>query len=137
MLCSTVRISPNNASNVALRLITDFVGYWPSQNTIVVGHQGTDPANWFVKLQFFPSSLSPVSCFSLAVLTDTKIALRPLSQNIFPGIPGNVSVHDGFADQHEITAPAILAEVKRLVGVTGTTTVTLVGIHLCDFPSIY
>ena len=37
----------------------DFVGYWPSQNSVVVAHQGTDPFNAFVVISSsdnFPSS---------------------------------------------------------------------------------
>ncbi|KAJ3476600.1 hypothetical protein NLI96_g11047 [Meripilus lineatus] len=86
-----------------------FVGYWPSQNSVVVAHQGTDPTQF------------------LSLLTDANIIQRNLNSNLFPGISSSIYVHSGFADQHEETASTILTEVKRLISSKGATTVTLVG----------
>ncbi|KAJ3485781.1 hypothetical protein NLI96_g4725 [Meripilus lineatus] len=86
-----------------------FVGYWPSQNSVVVAHQGTDPFNAF------------------AVLTDANLFLRSPSQALFPGLPSDISVHGGFLDQHEITATVIMAEVKRLLATKLSNKVILVG----------
>jgi hypothetical protein len=86
-----------------------FVGYWPSQKTVVVSHQGTDPTQF------------------LSDLTDIDIFQGGLSSSIFPGTPNNVQVHEGFRDEHAKTAPAILAETKRLISAKGATSVTLVG----------
>ena len=52
------------------------------------------------------------------------------SSSIFPGVPGNVLVHNGFRDAHSSTAPAILAEVKKLITSKGATTVTTVSLKL-------
>lgn len=38
-----------------------------------------------------------------------------LDETLFPGIPSEVSVHDGFRRVHAKTAIQILAEVKRLL----------------------
>lgn len=58
-----------------------------------------------------------------------------LSTTLFPGVSSSVKVHAGFRDEHAKTAPAILAEVKRLMSVKGTTNVALVSstfsIFLC------
>ncbi|KAH8104577.1 alpha/beta-hydrolase [Cristinia sonorae] len=86
-----------------------FVGYWPSQNSVVVAHQGTDPTQF------------------LSVLTDASILQRNLDPGLFPGVPSSVFIHGGFADAHAETAPAILAETKRLIATKGATSVTLIG----------
>ncbi|KAL4069868.1 Alpha/Beta hydrolase protein [Scleroderma yunnanense] len=86
-----------------------YVGYWPTQNSIVVAHQGTD----FSKL--------------MPVLTDAGFLLGPLDPDLFPGIGLGVLVHIGFAQEHARTAPTILAEVKRLLSEHPTASVTLVG----------
>ncbi|EDR15152.1 uncharacterized protein LACBIDRAFT_291657 [Laccaria bicolor S238N-H82] len=86
-----------------------FVGYWPDQNTIVVSHEGTDPIHL------------------ASILTDIKITMHPLNATLFPGVSSAVLVHDGFKDQHAITAQQILAEVQSLMASKNSTSVTLVG----------
>ncbi|EIW80293.1 alpha beta-hydrolase [Coniophora puteana RWD-64-598 SS2] len=86
-----------------------FVGYWPSQNSVVVAHQGTDPTQ-------FESDL-----------TDADIAQENLDATLFPGVPDDVWVHKGFADEHAKTAAPILKEVNSLISQYGATQVVLVG----------
>ncbi|KAF9465013.1 alpha/beta-hydrolase [Collybia nuda] len=86
-----------------------FVGYWPTQNTVVVAHQGTDPT----KL--------------VSVLTDLNVLQDPLDTKLFPGVSASVRVHDGFRNAHALTAPRILAEVKNLMASKGTNRVTVIG----------
>ena len=56
-----------------------------------------------------------------------------LSTTLFPGVSSSVKVHSGFRDEHAKTAPAILAEVKRLMSVKGTTNVAVVSSTLYIF----
>lgn len=49
-----------------------------------------------------------------------------LNATLFPGIPSTVQVHDGFRDEHALTASQILEEVKKLMAVHNTQTVTCV-----------
>ncbi|KAI0046535.1 alpha/beta-hydrolase [Auriscalpium vulgare] len=86
-----------------------FVGYWPANNAVVVAHQGTDP------IQFESD------------LTDLSIATVTPSTSLFPGAPSDAQIHSGFASEHAKTAPAILAEVKRLFALHSSTSVYLVG----------
>ncbi|TFK44798.1 alpha/beta-hydrolase [Crucibulum laeve] len=86
-----------------------FVGYWPAQNTVVVSHEGTDPTQL------------------VSDLTDVNILMDALSTSLFPGVPSSVLVHDGFRNEHALTAPTILAEVKRLMSTKNTKNVAVVG----------
>ncbi|KAF8236476.1 alpha/beta-hydrolase [Tricholoma matsutake] len=86
-----------------------FIGYWPSRNTIVVAHEGTDPTKF------------------LSLLTDVNIVQEPLNTALFPGVPSSAKVHDGFRNQHALTAPKILAEVKNLMRSKNTNIVTCIG----------
>ncbi|KAF8184465.1 lipase [Pholiota molesta] len=86
-----------------------YVGYDPTLKTVIVGHEGTDP------LKVVP------------LLTDANIALRPLNSHLFPGIPSNIEVHNGFADEHAKTATAVLAAVRKALQQSGFNKVTLVG----------
>ncbi|KAI6039317.1 Alpha/Beta hydrolase protein [Pisolithus marmoratus] len=86
-----------------------YVGYWPSESTVVVAHEGTDP-------------------FQLeSVLTDVNISLGSLDPSLFPGVGSNVQVHSGFANEHALTAPTILAEVNKLLTQYSAASVTLIG----------
>ncbi|KAF4590311.1 hypothetical protein EYR40_009298 [Pleurotus pulmonarius] len=86
-----------------------YVGYWPKEDSVVVVHQGTDP-------------------FELcALLTDLNIIRTGLDETLFPGIPSEVSVHDGFRRVHAKTAVQILAEVKRLLDEKKTKNIITVG----------
>ncbi|EGN98489.1 hypothetical protein SERLA73DRAFT_56451 [Serpula lacrymans var. lacrymans S7.3] len=86
-----------------------YVGYWPTQNAVVVAHQGTDPTQF------------------LSDLTDANIPMENLDPTLFPGVDSSVEVHSGFANEHAQTAPAILAEVKTLIAANNAQNVILVG----------
>ncbi|KAJ3506601.1 hypothetical protein NLJ89_g6780 [Agrocybe chaxingu] len=85
-----------------------YVGFSPSQNSIIVAHEGTEK-----------------NCLSL--LTDTNTVLGRLNNSLFPGVNPATQVHSGFRDQHAKTASTILAEVKRLMTLKNTKNVALVG----------
>jgi hypothetical protein len=110
---------------------SDFVGYWPSQDTVVVAHQGTDPTKLRVVItpyRFSYQDTSNASLFpqSLSLLTDAHILQRPLDPALFPTVPSSVKVHSGFRNAHALTATKILAEVKTLLTTKNTRSVTLV-----------
>ncbi|KAF8894959.1 alpha/beta-hydrolase [Gymnopilus junonius] len=86
-----------------------FVGFSPSQNSIIVAHEGTDPTQF------------------LSDLTDINIAMDTLDSTLFPGVSSSVQVHQGFRNEHALTATTILNEVKRLISVKNTNKVTIVG----------
>ncbi|KAH9485060.1 Lipase [Psilocybe cubensis] len=86
-----------------------FVGFSPSQNSIIVAHEGTDPTQL------------------LSDLTDIDILMGNLDSTLFPGVSSSVQVHEGFRDEHAKTATTILAEVKRLMSVKNTKNVAIVG----------
>jgi hypothetical protein len=69
-----------------------------------------------------------MSC-SLADLTDIALFFTSLDPTLFPGIPMDVEVHAGFANEHGKTASIILAEVQRLMSEYSSTRVTLVCLH--------
>ncbi|KAF8508907.1 Alpha/Beta hydrolase protein [Gautieria morchelliformis] len=85
-----------------------YVGFDPALNTVVVGHQGTDPT----KL--------------VADLTDADFFLTSLDQTMFPGTSG-LEVHNGFGATQARSAPAILAATQGALSAHGTNRVTLVG----------
>ncbi|KAH7104422.1 alpha/beta-hydrolase [Auriculariales sp. MPI-PUGE-AT-0066] len=84
-----------------------YVGFSPSLNTIVVGHQGTD----FGEIE--------------AVLTDANIVRDSLDPTLFPGVPSNVKAHGGFLDAHARAAPDVMAAVKQTMNTTGTNNILL------------
>ncbi|KAH8995119.1 lipase class 3 family protein [Lactarius hatsudake] len=86
-----------------------YVGFSPSQKTVIVAHQGTDTS----KL--------------LADLTDLNLLLAPLNPSYFRGVPFSVEAHLGFADEQARTAPKILSYVKQTLSAHGTSSVTVVG----------
>ncbi|VDC03298.1 unnamed protein product [Peniophora sp. CBMAI 1063] len=86
-----------------------FTGYWPSKNTIVVAHEGTDPTQFE------------------SVLTDVDFVFADLDSTLFPGAPSGVQVHKGFADEHAQTATDILASVKSLLSSHSGASVTAIG----------
>lgn len=101
------------------------MGYWPSQNAVVVAHEGTDPTQLYV-LPHIAHMLRLMLPHSLSDLTDVEIVMDQPSTTLFPGIPSSVYVHGGFLAEHAKTAPAILAETKTLLASTGATKVILV-----------
>lgn len=62
-------------------------------------------------------------------MTDLNILLDPLDKALFPGVPPNVQVHDGFRNEHALTAPIILSEVKKLFKSKYTNKVTVVCLY--------
>ncbi|KAI6041883.1 Alpha/Beta hydrolase protein [Pisolithus marmoratus] len=86
-----------------------YVGYDPSLSTVIVAHQGTDP-----------SKLLPL-------ITDANFFLTHLDSSLFPGIPSDIEVHDGFKDAQASTASEVLTAVQTTMSKYGITTVTLVG----------
>ncbi|KAJ8482989.1 hypothetical protein ONZ45_g14754 [Pleurotus djamor] len=86
-----------------------YVGYDPNLDTIIVAHQGTDT-----------SKLT-------SILVNANVALNPLDQTLFPGIPEDVNVHGGFAEAHARAAPDILAAVINALSSFFTKDITLVG----------
>ncbi|KAF9072868.1 alpha/beta-hydrolase [Rhodocollybia butyracea] len=86
-----------------------FVGFSPSLDAIIVAHEGTDPTQL------------------LSDLTDVEVLLGSLDSTLFPGVSSSVEVHTGFADEHALTANAILAEVRSLMNSKATNNVVAVG----------
>ncbi|KAK0461200.1 Alpha/Beta hydrolase protein [Desarmillaria tabescens] len=86
-----------------------FVGYWPSEDAIVVGHEGTDPTQFE------------------SVLTDIDALQDNLDADLFPGVSSDVYVHGGFRDAQAETASEILAEVQSLIASKGTSNLIFVG----------
>ncbi|KAN0132755.1 alpha/beta-hydrolase [Lactarius tabidus] len=90
-------------------LYAGYVGFSPSQDTVIVAHQGTDTSEFF------------------ADLTDADFFLESLDPSLFPGIPASVEVHNGFASEQASTAPTILSYVKQALTAHGASSVTIVG----------
>ncbi|KAJ1306613.1 hypothetical protein OPQ81_007611 [Rhizoctonia solani] len=86
-----------------------YVGWWPAQSTVVVGHQGTNPA----QLE--------------SLLTDAEVILESLSTSLFPGVSSSVKAHDGFVKAQANTATTILAGVKSLLSTHSGSKVLVVG----------
>ncbi|KAF8586046.1 lipase [Ramaria rubella] len=85
-----------------------YVGFDPTLNTVVVGHQGTDPSE------------------ILADITDADFFLTGLDQTLFPGTSG-LEVHNGFGASQARSAPDVLAAVQTALSNHGTQSVTIVG----------
>ncbi|EKM50051.1 uncharacterized protein PHACADRAFT_130581 [Phanerochaete carnosa HHB-10118-sp] len=86
-----------------------YVGYDPTLDTVIVGHQGTNPKE------------------ILPLLTDADLAPAPLSSSLFPSISPNVMVHSGFRDAQAMSASDVLSAVQSALGQHGATQVTMVG----------
>lgn len=92
-----------------------YVGYSASLDTVVVGHQGTNPT----KL--------------IADLTDIRLLQGRPDPALFPNITRSALVHLGFRDEHARTARNILEEVTALMGALKTTRVAVVStVRLCS-----
>ncbi|KAI6041885.1 Alpha/Beta hydrolase protein [Pisolithus marmoratus] len=86
-----------------------YVGYDPSLSTVIVAHQGTDTSE------------------ILPLITDANLVMASLDSSLFPGIPSNIEVHDGFKNAQASTATQVLTAVQTTMSKYGTTTVTLAG----------
>ncbi|PFH50220.1 hypothetical protein AMATHDRAFT_193502 [Amanita thiersii Skay4041] len=86
-----------------------YVGFSPSQASVIVGHQGTDTSE------------------IEAIATDANAFLTSLDPTLFPGVSSSVEVHNGFADEHAKTANQILSAVRTAISQHGATRVTIVG----------
>ncbi|RDB18455.1 Lipase [Hypsizygus marmoreus] len=86
-----------------------YVGFSPTWNSVIVGHQGTDPS----KIE--------------ALLTDSNAILGKLDSSLFPGLSSSVKVHQGFANEHAKTATLILTAVSNALSTHGSSRVTIVG----------
>ncbi|KAJ8586616.1 alpha/beta-hydrolase [Rhizopogon salebrosus TDB-379] len=86
-----------------------FVGYWPTENSVVVSHQGVD------------------STHLMADLTDINIRMERLDSSLFPGVDSGVEVHSGFANAQALTANIILNQAKSLISEYNANIVTLIG----------
>ncbi|THH28374.1 hypothetical protein EUX98_g5820 [Antrodiella citrinella] len=86
-----------------------FVGFDPSQSSVIVAHQGTDPSSF------------------IADLTDADFFLETLNTTLFPGISSSVEAHSGFQKSHAASAPDILSAVESALTQHKATHVTLVG----------
>ncbi|CAA7264954.1 unnamed protein product [Cyclocybe aegerita] len=86
-----------------------YVGYWPSQETVIVAHQGTNVS----KIQ--------------ADATDLDVLLQNLDSTLFPGVDSSVEVHSGFAREQAKTATDVLSAVNTVISTYGASNVTIVG----------
>ncbi|KAG8694272.1 hypothetical protein FRC09_009952 [Ceratobasidium sp. 395] len=86
-----------------------YVGWWPSKQSVVVAHQGTELNN------------------TQAVLTDLEFIPLPLNATRFPGAPLTALVHLGFKAAHARTASIILTTVKDIIAEKQAKTVISVG----------
>lgn len=84
-----------------------FVGYWPSQNAVVVGHQGTESVP--------------------AALADADAGFTSFDSSLFPDLPSGILGHSGFIGEQKNTASTILTEVKRLISSNNASTVITTG----------
>ncbi|KAB5587881.1 Lipase [Ceratobasidium theobromae] len=92
-----------------------YVGWWPTESFVVVGHQGTNPSQ------------------IESLLTDAEIALETLDTTLFPGVSSSVKAHSGFKKAHAATAATILATVKQVISDHSATKVLAVGHSLGAF----
>ncbi|CAE6446341.1 unnamed protein product [Rhizoctonia solani] len=86
-----------------------YVGWWPSQNSVVVGRQGTDTE----RIE--------------AILTDAAFLPVGLPSAQFPGRPLLASAHVGFLASHTRSAPDILSAVKDVLAQNNATKIVTVG----------
>lgn len=86
-----------------------YVGFSPSQATVIVAHQGTDTSE------------------IEALATDANAFQESLNPTLFPGVSSSVEVHSGFANEHAKTANQVLAAVRTAISQHAATRVTVVG----------
>lgn len=86
-----------------------YVGFSPSQASVIVAHQGTEPS----KIE--------------ADITDTDLVMESLDTTLFPGVSSSVQTHSGFANEQAKTATKILSAVQAAIAAHRATQVTTVG----------
>lgn len=86
-----------------------FIAHDPTDNSIVVAHQGTDAKN------------------ILSIANDAAFGLVAVNQTNFPGAPATAEVHKGFQETFERTSDGILAGVKAALAATNATKVAVTG----------
>ncbi|CAE6463472.1 unnamed protein product [Rhizoctonia solani] len=86
-----------------------YVGWWPSQNSVVVGRQGTD----LTKIE--------------AIITDVTLLPVELSSTQFPGRPILAKAHVGFLASHTRSAVDILSAVKGVLAQRNATKILVIG----------
>ncbi|KAJ7065269.1 Alpha/Beta hydrolase protein [Mycena amicta] len=86
-----------------------YVGYDPTLQTVVVGHQGTDPTQ------------------ILSIVTDGNFGLTSLNATLFTGVSGTVQAHSGFANEQAKSATQVLAAVQTAISRFAAKQVTIVG----------
>ncbi|EDR15374.1 uncharacterized protein LACBIDRAFT_301626 [Laccaria bicolor S238N-H82] len=106
-----------------------YVGFSPSQKTVIVAHQGTDATKCMlcVILGNRISLMSFFFSYSETDATDADVVLEPLDSTLFPGISSSIEVHSGFAFEQAKTATTILAAVRKAISAHRATKVTVVG----------
>ena len=80
----------------------------------------------FSLLQTSLAADTTTSHYRSADLTDAEILQKSLNSTLFPGVPSDVLVHSGFADEHAKTATSILDQVRILLTSSGASTVVSV-----------
>jgi len=86
-----------------------YVGFSPSQASVIVAHQGTDTSE------------------ILPLITDADFFLESLDSTLFPGVSSSVEAHSGFANEQAKTATAILSAVQNAIVAHSAKKVTIVG----------
>ncbi|KAL6307289.1 lipase [Sparassis latifolia] len=86
-----------------------YVGFDPTLDSVIVAHQGTDPAAL------------------LADLTDVNLIQEALDPTLFPGLSTDILVHSGFANEQSLTAADVLSAVQETMAKYGVNQVTIVG----------
>ncbi|KIM35591.1 hypothetical protein M413DRAFT_79247 [Hebeloma cylindrosporum] len=104
-----------------------YVGFSPSQASVIVGHQGTDTSQMQVMLTTRNKIHLIFLFYSEADATDANAFLGSLDPTLFPGVSSFIESHDGFANEQAKTATTILAAVKTTIAAHAATKVTIVG----------
>lgn len=87
-----------------------YVGFHPTLDSVVVGHQGTKPTN------------------IIPLLTDANFILDNPDNTTFPGLSdAGILIHNGFLEQHDRSFSGILAAVKETLAKHHTKNVVVTG----------
>lgn len=86
-----------------------FIAHDPATESIVVVHQGTESSS------------------ILSILNDVQIKLVELNTTRFPGVDGNIRVHDGFQKTFERTADGVLSGVQAGLANKGVNKIVVTG----------